>query len=83
MSLSTDQDHGKVFGRLVWRGRPQEKDHRIGAALKQEWFLVEMPNYKKFRGTSEEVNAIIPPLAPEASISEEEVSKPTTVSAAS
>jgi len=46
--LSKDQSHGKVYGKMVWRGRPKEAEERIGSPLKKEWSLVSLPDYKVF-----------------------------------
>lgn len=54
-----DQTHGKAWGRLVWKGRPKEKDERIGAPLKRQWSLVKLPDYSKFKGTPEDLQKII------------------------
>ena len=51
IKLSKDQNHGKAFGRLVWRGRMKTKDERIGAPLKPQWKLLGTPDYKKFKLT--------------------------------
>mmetsp|Transcript_10003 Transcript_10003/g.15109 ORF Transcript_10003/g.15109 Transcript_10003/m.15109 type:complete len:127 (-) Transcript_10003:41-421(-) len=59
VELSKDQDHGKVWGRLVWRGRPQPRDRRIHSARKHEWKLVDVPNYSKFKGKPTDVDDII------------------------
>ena len=47
-------------GILVWRGLAKAKSERIASALKREWRLVEFPDYKKFRGTDDEVTSVIP-----------------------
>ena len=59
MELSKDQDHGKAWGRLVWRGRPQEKDDRIHSARKRQWSLVETPDYRSFKGDTASVQQVI------------------------
>lgn len=58
--MSKDQNHGKAFGQLVWRGRPKEKIKQIGAALKKEWRLLETPNYKHFTASAEDLAKLIP-----------------------
>mmetsp|Transcript_6055 Transcript_6055/g.9148 ORF Transcript_6055/g.9148 Transcript_6055/m.9148 type:complete len:132 (-) Transcript_6055:41-436(-) len=57
--LSKDQDHGKAWGRLVWRGRPQSHDQRIHSARKHQWKLVEVPDYRHFKGKNEDVDNIV------------------------
>ena len=57
--MSKDQNHGKAWGRLVWRGRPKAKIESIGCTLKKEWSLVETPNYKTFTGSDEDLIAIM------------------------
>ena len=47
VELSKDQNHGKVFGRMVWRGRPKEIEERLGSTLKKEWRLVSLPDYSQ------------------------------------
>lgn len=59
VDLSTDQNHGKAWGRLVWRGVVKDKDERIPGPLKKQWSLVETPQYKKFKGTEQCVQNII------------------------
>ena len=45
VKLSKDQNHGKAFGRLVWNGRPKDREQRINTALKKQWSLLEVPRY--------------------------------------
>lgn len=45
VQLSKDQNHGKVFGKMVWRGRQKELEERIGSTLKKEWQIVSLPDY--------------------------------------
>ena len=45
VKLSKDQNHGKIFGRLVWNGRMKSRDQRINTALKKQWSLVSVPDY--------------------------------------
>ena len=59
VELSRDQDHGKAWGRLVWRGRPKPKDDRIHSARKRQWSLVETPDYRSFDGSKSDVKKII------------------------
>lgn len=59
IKLSTDQAHGKVWGRMVWRGVVKEKDEKIPGPLKDQWQLVATPKYSKFKGTSYCVQKII------------------------
>ena len=58
--LSKDQNHGKVYGRLVWRGRPKETDDKIGSPLKKEWALLSTPDYGRFDAKPEAIAASIP-----------------------
>mmetsp|Transcript_49954 Transcript_49954/g.139949 ORF Transcript_49954/g.139949 Transcript_49954/m.139949 type:complete len:110 (+) Transcript_49954:32-361(+) len=56
-----NQDHGKVFGRLVWRGRPKDRDMQITSALKKQWSIVDLPDYTgSFRARDEEIDKLIP-----------------------
>ena len=55
VTLSKDQDHGKVWGVLVWRGIRHNKVERIGAPLKKEWSLVGVPDYSKLYGNNDEM----------------------------
>ena len=54
-----NQAHGKAWGRMVWRGRPKEKDERIGGPLKHQWSLVRLPDYAKFSGSRDDLEKII------------------------
>jgi hypothetical protein len=58
--LSPDQNHGTVFGRLVWRGKAKAEDTKIPSTLKKEWSIVSLPDYKTFKATSDEINSLIP-----------------------
>ena len=58
--LSRDQDHGKVFGRLVWRGRAKETETKIAGPLKKEWSLVSHPNYGVFSAQNEQLQNLLP-----------------------
>jgi hypothetical protein len=60
VKLAKDQNHGKIYGRLVWRGLAKGKDMQISTALKPQWSLISMPDYGSFKGTAEEVNSFIP-----------------------
>lgn len=59
MNLSKDQNHGKVHGRLVWRGIAKPKDMKIGRALKKDWKLLEVPGSPSFKGEPAELEQII------------------------
>lgn len=52
---SEDGAHGKIWGRLVWRGVAKPKDEKITTALKAQWMLLELPDYKSFRPTPEKI----------------------------
>ena len=56
--LSKDQLHGKVWGQMVWRGRLKPSQEKIGSPLKNEWTLVDVPDYKKFDGVIQDSAAI-------------------------
>lgn len=71
--MTKDQEHGRAYGRLVWRGNSKPKDRQIGAALKKEWSLLELPNYKLFKGTENDIAKLIPPRI-ESSIAADEPS---------
>lgn len=60
VKLSKDQNHGKVYGRLVWRGRSKDKDERITSALKKEWEMLSMPDYSKYEAKPDQVESLIP-----------------------
>mmetsp|Transcript_10539 Transcript_10539/g.17176 ORF Transcript_10539/g.17176 Transcript_10539/m.17176 type:complete len:107 (-) Transcript_10539:166-486(-) len=60
VNLSKDQNHGKIHGRLVWRGLPKPKDEEISTALKRQWQLVELPDYASFDGSAESISRRIP-----------------------
>ena len=58
--LSKDQNHGKIWGRYVYRGKQQStKNERIGSALKKEWLLVDLPNYSTFKGRDSDIVEIL------------------------
>ena len=58
VKLSKDQEHGNVYGRLVWRGKAKNYDMKIGPALKKQWSLMQAPDYSSFKGKDEEVSAL-------------------------
>ena len=60
VKLTQNQDRGTVFGRLIWRGRPKEKDSRINPRLKKQWKLLDLPDYSSFRATEEDILKLIP-----------------------
>ena len=66
--------HGSIWGRMVWRGRAKPVDERIGRALKPDWKLISLPNYKHFKGSDREIEEIIKSSA-EPYIDEEEFKK--------
>ena len=53
------QVHGKVWGRLIWRGKAKEKNELMGSPLKKEWQLISLPDYSKFAGGDDDVDAIV------------------------
>ena len=59
VNLSPDQKHGKVWGRLVWRGKAGEEE-LIRSPLKKQWSLLNLPDYSTFNGTVDEVNNMLP-----------------------
>lgn len=64
VKLSEDQQHGKIHGRLVWRGRAKPADQKITTALKKEWTLISTPNYQSFQGTPADIAKLIPIAEP-------------------
>ena len=58
--LSKHQEHGTIYGRLVWRGRPKPTEEKITAALKKQWSVVQLPDYASFKGSTEELHSLIP-----------------------
>ena len=60
MKLSPDQKHGEAFGRLVWRGKAREKDEQIRSPLKKQWKLLQLPDYKNFTGSPDDLDKLIP-----------------------
>lgn len=58
MKLTPDQNHGKVYGKLVWRGRAREEEEAITCTLKRQWQLVGLPDYKSFTGKADEINSL-------------------------
>jgi hypothetical protein len=59
VKLSKDQDHGKVYGRLIWRGRPQPFDREIHSARKKQWKMISVPNYATFKGKPENYENLV------------------------
>lgn len=53
------QEHGKVWGRLIWRGKAKDKNEMMGSPLKKEWQLIALPDYHKFAGDDKDVDTII------------------------
>jgi hypothetical protein len=51
---------GRIYGRLVWRGKTKEKDVEIRGPLKKEWKLLNFPAYRTFSPTTEEVEKLFP-----------------------
>jgi len=51
--LSKDQEHGKVYGQLVWNGRLKEKVEEIGCVNKKQWSLVSTPDYGTYKADQE------------------------------
>lgn len=64
MKLSKDQNHGYAVGRLVWRGVSKQDDSKVATPYKHEWRLLEVPNYKQFHATDEDILKLIPPGHP-------------------
>ena len=62
VKLSKDQEHGKIYGRLVWRGRAKETDEKISTALKKEWQMLSTPDYGKFTATETQLVSLVPKL---------------------
>ena len=60
VKLSKDQNHGTIHGRLVWRGKSKPEDRRINSALKKQWSILELPNYRNFKGKPDEVAKLFP-----------------------
>jgi hypothetical protein len=57
--------HGSIWGRMVWKGRAKPVNERIGRAMKPDWKLLELPNYKHFKGSQTEIDEIIKKSAQE------------------
>lgn len=51
--------HGSIWGRMIWKGRAKPLNERIGRAIKPDWKLLELPNYKHFKGSQNEIEEII------------------------
>jgi hypothetical protein len=66
--------HGSIWGRMVWKGKSKPGNERIGRALKPDWKLIGLPNYKHFKGSPTEIEEIIKTSA-EPYIDEEEFKK--------
>lgn len=61
VQLTPGQNSGKIWGQLVWRGRPKPfGEERINMPLKRQWRLVELPDYNWFKGSDEHVDMMIP-----------------------
>mmetsp|Transcript_25178 Transcript_25178/g.25387 ORF Transcript_25178/g.25387 Transcript_25178/m.25387 type:complete len:123 (+) Transcript_25178:71-439(+) len=58
VKLSTDQNHGRAWGRLVWRGRPKPYIQKIGPARKKGWTLLKFPDYHKFSGNANMIECL-------------------------
>ena len=48
MKLSKDQEHGKAYGVLTWRGKKIEGVSKIGCTGKPQWELLSTPDYRNF-----------------------------------
>ena len=48
MKLSKDQEHGKAYGVLTWRGKQMKEVSKIGSTGKHQWKLLATPDYKNF-----------------------------------
>lgn len=59
VKLSKDQNHGKAYGRLIWRGLPQPFDRQINSARKPQWKLISTPNYASYKGKPENYEALV------------------------
>lgn len=66
--------HGSIWGRMIWKGRAKPINERIGRAIKPDWKLLELPNYKHFKGSQNEVEEMIKKSA-EPWIEDEEYNK--------
>ena len=66
--------HGSIWGRMIWKGRAKPINERIGRAIKPDWKLLELPNYKHFKGSENEVEEMIKKSA-EPWIEDEEYNK--------
>lgn len=51
VSPTPDQQHGRAWGVMVWKGIRKEKVERLGASQKKEWQLVGVPDYSKLAGS--------------------------------
>lgn len=59
VKLSPDQNHGKAYGKLVWRGKARAEEEEIRSPLKKQWSIVGMPDYKTFNATAEDLEKIV------------------------
>ncbi|KAI8591045.1 hypothetical protein BDZ88DRAFT_413210 [Geranomyces variabilis] len=60
--LTGDLAHGRVLGRLTWKGVEEEKEKEIGNAFKHNWHLFQPPS--EMRALEKKLR--IPPDAPTA-----------------
>jgi hypothetical protein len=60
VKLSPDQNHGKVYGRFVWKGASRGKEEQIRSPLKKEWHLVDLPDYSSFTATAQDLEKLAP-----------------------
>ena len=47
--MSKDQNHGKAYGKLIWKGKEIPKIQKIGNTLKKEWKVISVPEYRTFQ----------------------------------
>jgi hypothetical protein len=60
VKLSKDQDHGDIWGKMVWRGiRKTEQPKKLASVFKKQWTLLDLPDYSKFHGTTDEMDALL------------------------
>lgn len=59
VKLSTDGDHGKAYGTMVWRGIRKNNIEKIGGYNKKQWILLDTPDYRKFNGTRESLHELL------------------------
>jgi hypothetical protein len=60
VKTAPNKQHGKVFGRLVWKGVPKGVEEEVRCPLKRQWSLVAFPFYKEFSSDSESMKKLIP-----------------------